>query len=127
MNRDLKNNVIDQRAKDSQSIEINGVSKFCGHRFLLKTKLYGDKRCLYCGKWFHWKDTECITWLKENNIDNMNLDGALEPLHCNSSHCQEYHRLCLIAAERCKKEELEDMEQRSLRLFKHLKSRGMVV
>ncbi len=122
-NKDLTGKIIEQKSKDSHSVEIDGNSRFCGKRFLLKTKLFGDKRCIYCGKWFHWKDTDSITWMKEGNIDNYNVDKSLEPLHCGSSHCKDYHQSW--------KEELEIRKQRVMdgdmwRLFKGLKNKGVV-
>ena len=119
INRDLKGNIIDQRKKDSHSVEVNGVSRFTGHRFLLKTRLYGDKRCIYCGRWFHWKDTDVLTWLRTKNIDNMNVDGILEPLHCGSEHCQEFHHRYLLQQEK----EKQDAEYA---LFMDLKRRGVI-
>jgi hypothetical protein len=124
MLKDLKGNIIDQRTKDSNPVEIDGTSLFTGHRFLLNTRLYGDKRCIYCGKWFHWKDTDMFEWLRTNNIDDMNVDKALEPLHCNSHHCQDYHHQYLEAVAARKEQTIEEMEQRSLRLFKQLKKDG---
>lgn len=91
---------IDQRPKDSHSVEVDGRNRFCGHRFVLKTKLFGDKRCIYCGKWFHWKDTDYISWVRGNNIDRNNFDNIPEPLHCGSLHCQEYHHLVRKEKER---------------------------
>ena len=127
LDKDLKGNVIDQRTKDGHSTEVDGTSRFCGHRFLLKTRLYGDKRCVYCGKWFHWKDTDYFKWIQEQNIDRMNnLDGMLEPLHCDSDHCREYHYLCLKAdADRKAKDELE-ADERAWRMFRSLKSQGRI-
>ncbi len=120
--------VIDQRAKDSHSVEIDGHARFSGHRFLLKTKLFGDKRCIYCGRWFHWKDTDSLTWLQQQNIDDMNKDRnqVLEPLHCGSEHCQEYHRRYLIAVEKRRIQALENRERQTMILFRLLKDRGVI-
>jgi len=123
INTDLKGRPIEQKAKDSKSVEIDGDSRFTGRRFLLKTKLYGDKRCLYCGKWFHWKDTDSLTWLREKNIDTMNMDNVLVPLHCGSLHCQEYHHLWLLEVERRKQ---IAGENQSWRLFRDLKNQGVI-
>jgi len=124
--RNLKGQVIDQRTKDGRSVEVDGDARFCGHRFLLKTRLYGDKKCLYCGKWFHWKDTDWFTWIREGNIDRMNLDGVLEPLHCNSDHCREYHHLVLQAQEKNRKIEEEKKDRMFFSLFKNLKAQGVI-
>ena len=123
VNRDLNGQVIAQKTKDSKSVEIDGDSRFTGKRFLLKTKLYGDKRCIYCGKWFHWKDTDSLTWLREQNVNTMNCDNVLEPLHCGSEHCQEYHHLWLMEVERRKRLAAENQ---SWRVFKNLQSKGVV-
>ena len=124
INKDLNGQVIEQRSKESKSVEIDGDSRFAGHRFLLKTRLYGDKRCIYCGKWFHWKDTDSLAWIKENNINTFNNDNVLEPLHCGSLHCQEYHHLWLQEVERRKQ---IAQENQGWRLFKELKSKKVIV
>lgn len=123
---DLKGNVIDQRIKDSHSVEVNGSGKFAGHRFLLKTRLYGDKRCIYCGRWFHWKDSGMFTWISTRNIDTMNKDGALEPLHCANEHCQEYHRRYLIHQDKLKRECEAKREILYFDMFKNLKKQGVI-
>ena len=122
-NLDLNNQPIEQKAKDSKSVEVSGEGRFLGHRFLLKTKLFGDKRCLYCGKWFHWKDTDSQTWLKDNNICNINNDNVLEPLHCGSEHCRDYHYLWLKEVERRKQ---FAKRGESWRIFQDLKTKGAV-
>jgi len=113
LDTDLTGTLIDQRAKDGKSVEVNGDRRFCGHRYLLKQKLFGDKKCLYCGRWFHWKQADKDIWINEGNIDNLNADNVIEPLHCGSEHCQEYHHLSL--------------EAKSLRLFKSLQQRKIIV
>ena len=124
--KDTKGRVIDQRAKDSKSVEIDGTSLFAGHKFLLKTKLYGDKRCVYCGRWFHWKETDYLTWLRTKNIDSMHRDKGVEPLHCGSSHCEEFHRRYLRHQEKLKKERRGEAEVFFLNLYKKLKKQGVV-
>lgn len=124
--KDLKGKLIIQTPKSSKSVEIDGTSLFAGHRFLLKTKLYGDKRCIYCGKWFHWKDTDYHSWIKSNNIDTTNVDDVLEPLHCGSAHCEEYHRRYLKHQELIKKEEEADLDRKINVLFKKLKKEGLI-
>jgi len=123
---DIKGNAIDQRSKDGHSVEVRSRGLFTGRRFLLKTRLYGDKRCLYCGKWYHWKDTDSLTWLRMNNVDTMNKDGALEPLHCGSEHCQEFHRRYLIAEEKRHQMSEEKKDQYFFSLYKNLKKRGIL-
>lgn len=123
---DTKGRVIDQRVKDGKSVEIDGDGKFCGHRFLLKTRLFGDKRCIYCGRWFHWKDSEAFEWIRTDNIDTMNKDGALEPLHCGSEHCQEFHRRYLLHQEKVKVEEESRREILFFDVFKRLKKEGVI-
>ena len=123
---DVKGRVIDQRVKDGKSAEIDGNGVFCGHRFLLKTKLYGDKRCIYCGRWFHWKDTDALEWIRMNNIETMNKDGALEPLHCGSEHCQEFHHRYLVHQEKMRREEEARKEILFFDVFKRLKKEGVI-
>jgi len=123
IDKDLNGQEIQQRAKDSKSVEIDGNSRFTGHRFLLKTKLYGDKRCVYCGKWFHWKDTDSLTWLRMGNINTGNMDNVLEPLHCGSLHCQEFHHLWIKEIER--RRQLA-MENQGWRLFRDLLHKRVV-
>lgn len=126
VNKDFKGKVIEQRLKDSHSVEIDGNGRFNGHRFLLKTKLFGDKRCIYCGKWFHWKDTDALAWMSQNNLDDMNKDNAIEPLHCGSEHCQEFHRRYLIASKKKAQMEAERREISFFNLFKRLKKEGVI-
>ena len=126
INKDLNGDVIDQRPKDSVSIEINGQSRFCGHRFLLKTKLYGDKRCIYCGIWFHWKIQDKDKWIEQKNIDTYNLDNVLEPLHCGSEHCQDYHYRWQEAKKKRMLEQ-EEKENRFFSLYKKLNERKLVI
>lgn len=126
VNKDFKGQIIDQRMKDSHSVEIDPTGKFNGHRFLLKTRLFGDKRCIYCGRWFHWKDTDSLTWMFQKNIDGMNKDGAIEPLHCGSEHCQEFHRRYLIASKKRAQMETERREIIFFDLFKRLKKEGVI-
>lgn len=120
---DLKGRKIESTAKESKSTEVEGQNRFCGHRFVLKQKLYGDKRCLYCGKWFHWQsnETNVNRWVRTNNLDNFNVDNNIEPLHCESSHCQEYHELCRKADIKRQEEYQERLDQRYLKIYKHLK------
>lgn len=56
----------------------------------------------------------------------MNKDGALEPLHCGSSHCQDYHHRYLKAVEQRRIESEADRERKTWQLFHHLKSQGVV-
>lgn len=120
---DLKGRKIESTAKESKSTEVEGQSRFCGHRFVLKQKLYGDKRCLYCGKWFHWQSNEANVqkWIAANNLDTMNVDSNIEPLHCGSSHCVEYHELCRRADIKKQEEYQDRLDQRYLKIYKHLK------
>ena len=106
IDKNTKGQIIESTAKESKSREVEGDSRFCGHRFILATKLYGDKRCLYCGKWFHWKDTDYQSWVLTGNIDRLNLDDNIEPLHCGSGHCTDYHHLSVQWEE--KRLEIED-------------------
>jgi hypothetical protein len=122
LDKDTKGKLIDSRAKDSHSVEIEGDSRFCGKRFVLATKLYGDKRCLYCGKWFHWKDTDYQTWVKTKNIDRLNNDDNVEPLHCGSAHCEEYHYLCIKAEE----SRLERTNPEAYKVYKSMQKQGLV-
>lgn len=126
VDKDLEGCKIDQRAKDSKSVEVDGDNRFCGHRFLLKKKLYGDKRCLYCGKWFHWDSKRREDWIRTGNVDRLNLDTNIEPLHCGSLHCEEYHRLCQVAVVK-RAEEMIDREQHYLSMFKKMKTQRIIV
>lgn len=123
IDRNLKGDRIESTAKESRSQEIDGDSRFCGHRFVLKQKMYGDKRCLYCGKWFHWQSSEhhVNRWIKTNNLDNLNRDNNIEPLHCESDHCQEYHELCRKVEVKRQLEAQEQVDQNYLKLYKNLK------
>lgn len=122
VDKDLKGKVIQTTAKSRKSIEVEGDSRFAGHRFVLGTKLYGDKRCIYCGIWFHWKDTDYQTWIKTGNIDRLNLDDNIEPLHCGSDHCEEYHRLCVKAEE----DRLRRTNERTFEMYKSMQAKGLV-
>jgi len=127
MDKDLKGNVIEQRKKDSHSVEVDGTGRFCGHRFLLKTKLYGEKRCTYCGRWFQWEDTQMFEFIRTSNIDDMNpRGGGIEPLHCGSEHCQEYHRRYLQAVAKRRKENTEKYNEKMFETFKALKKQGVI-
>jgi hypothetical protein len=123
---DLKGRKIEQRSKDSRSVEINGDSRFCGHRFLLRQKLYGDKRCIYCGKWFHWKQDDAAKWVKSNNIDNMNVDKVLEPLHCGTMFCDDYHQAYLKHQEKLAAQQQALQEHRTMEMFKAAKAAGII-
>src|SRR3990167_4225766 len=93
---------------------------YLGHQFVRTTnekgfQRAGDKRCEYCGAWFHWTDAERDLYVRTGNIDvaygrrERHIVGYTkddrpiyrsqpptmvnwEPVHCGSSHCQEYHR-----------------------------------
>jgi len=123
---DLNGHLIDSRPKESKSTEIEGDGRFCGHRFALKGKLYGDKRCIYCGDWFHWNQMHIQKWIMSGNIDPHNVDNVIEPLHCGSDHCSEYHHLCDEAMIKKAKMEEEMIEHRSMELFKELKQRKVL-
>jgi len=127
LDRDAKTGLpIDQNPKTGRSSEIDGKGRFAGHRFLLKTKLYGDKRCLYCGQWFHWKDSDYHRWLKEDNIDRTNLDKVLEPFHCGSEHCTEFHYQVLNSKMQKAEEKAGELESKTWALYKQLKSSGVI-
>lgn len=113
---------IETTAKSSKSVEVEGDSRFCGHRFILATRLYGDKKCLYCGVWFHWKDTDYANWIRTRNIDRLNLDDNIEPLHCGSSHCTDYHYLSIQEEEK----RLEISDPVKYRQYKFLQSQKLV-
>lgn len=122
IDKNPKGKRIESTAKESKSKEVEGDSRFCGKRFILATRLYGDKRCLYCGVWFHWKDADYATWIRTSNIDRLNLDDNIEPLHCGSSHCTDYHYLSIKAEERC----LEIQDPIKYRQYKMLQSQKLV-
>lgn len=122
IDKDTKGKRIESTVSNRKSIEVEGDSRFAGHRFILANKLYGDKRCLYCGTWFHWKDTDYQTWVKTGNIDRMNLDDTIEPLHCGTSHCQEYHRQCVKAEEN----RLKVTNRREYETYKYMQAQGLV-
>jgi len=127
MDKDAKTGLpVQQTPKTGRSAEIDGQGRFDGHRFLLKTKLYGDKRCLYCGQWFHWKDSDYHRWLREDNIDRQNLDKVLEPLHCGSDHCTEFHQQALDSKMRRAVEKEGELESKTWALYKQLKSSGVI-
>lgn len=122
IDKDAKGKRIETTHKSRKSVEVEGDSRFCGHRFAMGTKLYGDKRCLYCGDWFHWKDTDYQTWVKTRNIDRLNLDDNIEPLHCGRSRCQDYHEQSIKAEE----ERLRITNRRDYEMYKYMQSQGMV-
>lgn len=126
VSKDLKGREINQPKKQGKSVEIDGNKRFCGHRFLLKQQLYGDKRCIYCGKWFHWSQEDGHKWIKAQNIDNMNVDSVLEPLHCGNSHCEDYHVRYLRHQEKLAVDSERIREHRTMQLFKHAKRMGYV-
>jgi hypothetical protein len=116
---------IESLAKSSKSYEIEGQSRFVGHRFALGGKMYGDKRCIHCGKWFHWKASDEANWFINRNIDETVPDRS-EPAHCGSSHCQEYHHRWLKALDKRAKENDEKIERAGIALMKHLKHKGIL-
>ena len=122
IDKDERGKIIDSPRKSSKSVEVEGDSRFCGKRFYLGGKLYGDKRCLYCGVWFHWKDTDYQTWVKTGNIDRLNIDDTIEPLHCGSAHCTDYHHIFIKAEE----QRLQISDPEKFRLYKYMQSQGMV-
>lgn len=123
---DLNGRTITQQKKTGKSVEIDGNSKFCGHRFLLKQKLYGDKRCMYCGKWFHWSQDDAEKWIKAKNVDDTNVDKVLEPLHCGNSHCDDYHHRYLKHQAKIHLENEALQTHRMDQLFKYGKSMGYI-
>ncbi len=126
INKDLENKVIRQNPKDSKSVEIDGNSRFAGHRFLLKTKLYGDKRCMICGKWFHWDSKDWFKWVSEGNVEKGNRDNVKEPFHCGNSHCSDFwNRFKQVQAKRANINAERDTEYFSL--FKSLQKNRVVI
>lgn len=122
VDKDATGRRIESTAKSSKSIEVEGDSRFCGKRFFLGSKLYGDKKCLYCGIWFHWKDTDYQAWVKTGNIDRLNLDNNVEPLHCGKDHCIEFHKLSIEAEEaRLRAVSVKDYET-----YKYMQRKGLV-
>lgn len=123
---DLQGKEISQPRKSSRSVEIDGNKLFCGHRFLLKQKLYGDKRCIYCGKWFHWSQDDAAKWVKARNIDSMNVDSVLEPLHCGNTACDDYHHRYLRHQDKLASQKLAEDEYRMNELWKTCKKAGVI-
>lgn len=121
----LRSKPIESLAKTSKSYEIEGHSRFVGHRFALGGKMYGDKRCIHCGKWFHWKASDENKWWLARNIDETVPDRT-EPAHCGSEHCQDYHYRWLKALDRKAKEQEEQIEKAGLYLMKQLKRKGVL-
>jgi len=126
INLDAQGKVIDKHSKDKSATEIEGDSRFCGKRFAIAGHIEGEKKCLYCGVWFGWTSEKRDLYLRTMNIDPYNCDTNIEPLHCASDHCQEYHRLCREAAIKNAEIEEEKMKKRGLELFKRLKDRGIL-
>lgn len=128
IDRNLKGERIISTMKETKSQEVDGNDRFCGHRFVLKQKMYGDKRCLYCGKWFHYQVNEVNVnrWIKTTNLDHLNRDNNIEPLHCESSHCVEYHDLCKQADLKRQEEYREMIDQRYLKVYKNLKRKKIL-
>jgi hypothetical protein len=122
VDRELDGRPIDSRAKETRSHEVDGDSRFCGKRFVLKTRLYGDKRCLVCGVWFHWTEADCFRALRLGYADTMNRDRTGEPVHCGSAHCVEWWRV----SEASKSDREAAEEARMVTLYGTLKRRGLV-
>lgn len=123
---DLQGRIITQTRKSRKSVEVDGNSKFCGHRFLLAEKLYGDKKCIYCAKWFHWCQDDAPRWIKTKNIDDTNIDKVLEPLHCGNSHCEDYHQRYLRHLAKKAVEDEVMMADRMNDMFKSCKKMGII-
>lgn len=125
LERGVNNKSVESLAKSSRSQEIDGQSRFVGHRFALGGKLYGDKRCIHCGKWFHWKAVDEPKWWISRNIDETAPDRT-EPAHCGSEHCQDYHHRWLKALDKRAQEQDGQIERAGLALMKHLKRKGIL-
>lgn len=56
-----------------KEIVSRGRVPFSGHRFIVgdRNRLCGEKRCIYCGRWFTWQDKE--------------------PSHCGKMACEDFH------------------------------------
>ena len=93
---------------------------------MLKQQLYGDKRCIYCGKWFHWKQEDSHKWLLGKNIDTYNVDDVLEPLHCGSQHCDYYHIKCLEVGFKRRQEDEAEIERNGLKIYMNLRNKGLL-
>lgn len=95
--------------------------RFLGYQFEIKEHREGEKRCIYCGRWFVWSER-----YKEKYIANRNWVanrwGSQEPEHCGSLHCDYYHRRYLKADE----ERTERLTRHYDNLFLKLKKAGMV-
>ena len=127
IDKDLSGRVIDQPSKTSKSVEIEGNSRFCGHRFKLRGRTFGDKRCIYCGNWFHWdQQKDGLKWIRQANIDTYNLDKNVEPLHCGKQHCEDYHYKCEQVKIKKAAEAEKLNEHRMIEAFKEFKKQGLV-
>jgi len=113
--------LIESRSKETRSVEVDGTGRFCGRRFILKTKLYGDKRCRYCGEWFHWQESDLFAAMRGGYVDAMNLDSVPEPLHCGKDGCHEFHRLRADA----QLKRSEQIEARAQRIYHKLQRAGL--
>ena len=118
---DLNGRVIDKASKDKTSTEIQGDSRFCGKRFAIGGIIEGHKRCVYCGVWFFWTSRKVAEYLAGGNIDPFNADENIEPLHCNSQHCQDFHEECRREFERRKKIEEEKSHERNAKILRELR------
>ena len=108
---------------------------FFGYRFAKNGRTCGDKKCDYCGKWFHWDTANMERYILQRRWN----ERKSEVIHCNNSLCQDYHQRYLVHmnklatsgeyrmsnfVEREKRKGVE--EKTAFGLFQRLHSKGMV-
>lgn len=115
---------------------------FLGEQFLVGEKRFGDKRCDYCGEWFHWRAQDRERYIAAQNWKQkvvnrscvVRINGRLfkqttpevingEPIHCGASGCQDYHNRVLTGPNAPAIERQDKM----VRLFKYLKKKKLVL
>ena len=100
----------------NKSQEIDGSGKFLGHQFIKNKRLYGDKRCEICGQWITWRDVE----------PRFCFEASVTSRQTGVSQCKDWQiRRETVLAEKAEIEE-QRMNNLSLKMFFHLKKRGLV-
>lgn len=121
--------------KDFQEQEASKAHPFLGWRFAKPGKLCGDKKCDYCGKYFSWDSANIERYILERRWEGTKK----EPVHCNSTHCQDYHNRWLVHMKRLKenpeyreanyvqRKSREGYDEKKVyRLYQRLKQQGLV-
>jgi len=94
--------IIGQKSKEVDSDKQAPRDKFTGYRFIKAESMYGEEKCIYCGKWFQWRNVPTP--------------------HCGNSACEYFHH------RRMKHQELQarETEANYFRMFDKLKRMKLV-